>query len=172
MASKLDKNTLKGIRLNGQIIPSTTDNVQVQARYVQVAPNSEDLSAILGVTNITGTDSGGCANNLYDVLSSLSGKISTITQPLRFKGVINTGGSLPVKDVEVGDVYHFNDNIGSYYAGDEVVCINVIKGVEGIGGVQVQDEITWELLGRNTVDVTRIDPNSITIGNLESSSTI
>ena len=167
MASKLDKNTLKGIRLNGQIIPSTTDNVQVQARYVQVTPNSEDLSAILGVTNITGTDSGGCANNLYDVLSSLSGKISTITQPLRFKGVINTGGSLPVKGVEVGDVYHFNDNIGSYYAGDEVVCINVIKGFE-----DAQDEATWELLGRNTVDVTRIDPNNITIGNLESELTV
>ena len=167
MASKLDKNTLKGIRLNGQIIPSTTDNVQVQARYVQVTPNSADLSAILGVTNITGTDSGGCANNLYDVLSSLSGKISTITQPLRFKGVIDSGGSLPVKGVEVGDVYHFNADIAPYHAGDEVVCINVTKGLEG-----TQDEVTCELLGRNTVDVTRIDPNNITIENLESELTV
>ena len=64
MTTKLDKKTLKGIRLDGQIIPSTTDNVQVQARYVQVTPDPTDLNNILGMSNVTGSTSGGCANNL------------------------------------------------------------------------------------------------------------
>lgn len=71
MVTKLDKNTLKGIRLDGQIIPSTTDNVQVQARYVQVTPDPTDLNNILGMSNVTGSVSGGCANNLYDVLTGM-----------------------------------------------------------------------------------------------------
>lgn len=71
MVTKLDKNTLKGIRLDGQIIPSTTDNVQVQARYVQVTPDPSDLNNILGMSNVTGSTSGGCANNLYDVLTGM-----------------------------------------------------------------------------------------------------
>ena len=71
MTTKLDKKTLKGIRLDGQIIPSTTDNVQVQARYVQVTPDPTDLNNILGMSNVTGSTSGGCANNLYDVLTGM-----------------------------------------------------------------------------------------------------
>ena len=252
MASKLDKNTLKGIRLNGQIIPSTTDNVQVQARYVQVTPDPVDLGNILGMANVTGSVSGGCANNLYDVLTgvvpytgatkkvdlgrhtitsagfalssgthssaiadsttiinadsnirllvdtvdgknqinlaglyrtvklmvdnakgttgwaytlydhfhNLYDKVNHITNPLRFKGVINSGGKLPTSGVEVGDVWHFNTDVVPYYGGDEVVCTKVVKGVGG-----TSDVITWEILGQN---ITPIPDSKITFENLES----
>lgn len=175
MVTNLDKGSLKGIRLDGQIIPSTTDNVQIQARYVQVTPDSEDLNSILGLTGITGSASGGCANNLYDVLSSMSNKIGNIVNPLKFKGVIIKGAQLPVKDVAVGDVYHLNtdlnvtvnNNVISYHVGDEVVCILVTPGKDG-----ANDTIIWELLGRNTVDITSIPTGDITIENLESVATV
>lgn len=253
MATKLDKNTLKGIRLDGQIIPSTTDNVQVQARYVQVTPDPTDLNNILGMSNVTGSTSGGCANNLYDVLTgmipytgartnvdlgshtitsgritanglvnsssgfyltnktgasissidtdsgvylltnygggynclkleklyntimfasggngsnSLTGHLNTlyskvnhITNPLRFKGVINTGGKLPTSGVEVGDVWHFNADVTPYYGGDEVVCTRVVKGAGG-----TSDEITWEILGQS---ITPIPIDNIKFDKLE-----
>ena len=250
MTTKLDKKTLKGIRLDGQIIPSTTDNVQVQARYVQVTPDPTDLNNILGMSNVTGSTSGGCANNLYDVLtgmipytgagkdvnlgshaikagsitaggrvtaigvslsnvmdSSISSitsdsgmylltnygggynclklenlykniaftistdsggntgplighlthlynKVYHITQPLRFKGVINTGGKLPTSGMEIGDVYHFNADVGPYNIGDEVVYVGNTPGVEG----------PWELLGQN---ITPIPDSKITFAELE-----
>lgn len=252
MVTKLDKNTLKGIRLDGQIIPSTTDNVQVQARYVQVTPDTSDLNSILGMSNVTGSASGGCANNLYDVLTgvvpytgatknvdlgghaiksgnitaglvnssqgfyltnksgasissidtnsdvylltnygggynclqlkklyteivfasggssgnslighlnNLYNKVNHITNPLRFKGVINPGGKLPTSGVEVGDVWHFNTDVAPYYGGDEVVCTSVVKGVGG-----TSDEITWEILGQN---ITPIPDSKITFAELE-----
>ena len=250
MTTKLDKKTLKGIRLDGQIIPSTTDNVQVQARYVQVTPDPTDLNNILGMSNVTGSTSGGCANNLYDVLtgmipytgagkdvnlgshaikagsitaggrvtaigvslsnvmdSSISSitsdsgmylltnygggynclklenlykniaftistdsggntgplighlthlynKVYHITQPLRFKGVINTGGKLPISGMEIGDVYHFNADVDPYNIGDEVVYVGNTPGVES----------PWELLGQN---ITPIPDSKITFAELE-----
>ena len=322
MTTKLDKKTLKGIRLDGQIIPSTTDNVQVQARYVQVTPDPTDLNNILGMSNVTGSTSGGCANNLYDVLTGMipytgatknvnlgshtitslgfgltnpkavpsdsiddygygtqllingssttncmglrsiytdvimdwsfndltlkdaidflysncvpytgartnvnlgshtitslgfgltnpkaipsdsiddygygtqllingssttncmelrsiytdvimdwsfndltlkdaidyiHDKVNHITQPLRFKGVINTGGKLPTSGMEIGDVYHFNADVGPYNIGDEVVYVGNTPGVDG----------PWELLGQN---ITPIPDSKITFAELE-----
>ena len=251
MTTKLDKKTLKGIRLDGQIIPSTTDNVQVQARYVQVTPDPTDLNNILGMSNVTGSTSGGCANNLYDVLTGmipytgagkdvnlgshaikagsitaggrvtaigvslsnvLDSSISSITsdsgmylltnyggsynclklenlykniaftistdsggntgplighlthlynkvyhikQPLRFKGVINTGDKLPISGMEIGDVYHFNADVDPYNIGDEVVYVGNTPDVES----------PWELLGQN---ITPIPTDDINFKNLES----
>lgn len=90
---------------------------------------------------------------LYEVIDYINYKVNHITNPLRFKGVINPGDSLPTKLVEVGDVWHFNTNVGSYYVGDEVVCTSI------------SPNITWELLGQN---ITPIPTGSITFENLES----
>ena len=93
---------------------------------------------------------------LYDVIDYIHYKVNHITNPLRFKGVINSGGKLPGlnEGVEVGDVWHFNADISPYYEGDEVVCTAVTS-----------TSITWELLGQN---ITPIPTGSITFENLES----
>ena len=109
MTTKLDKKTLKGIRLDGQIIPSTTDNVQVQARYVQVTPDPTDLNNILGMSNVTGSTSGGCANNLYDVLTGMipytgAGKDVNLGSHAIKAGSITAGGRVTAIGVSLSNV--------------------------------------------------------------------
>ena len=99
-----------------------------------------------------GNNTGPISNHL----STLYNKVNHITQPLRFKGVIDTGGKLPGlnEGVEVGDVWHFNADVTPYYGGDEVVCTAVSS-----------TSITWELLGQN---ITPIPTTDINFDNLES----
>ena len=98
---------------------------------------------------------GNQGSSLFACLISLKSKIDNITNPLRFKGVINTGGKLPGlnEGVEVGDVWHFNADVTPYYEGDEVVCTAVSS-----------TSITWELLGQN---ITPIPDSKITFAELE-----
>lgn len=110
-------------------------------------------------TEIMFASGGSSGNSLIGHLNNLYNKVNHITNPLRFKGVINSGGKLPTSGVEVGDVWHFNTDVAPYYGGDEVVCTSVVKGVGGTG-----DEITWELLGQN---ITPIPDSKITFAELE-----
>lgn len=94
--------------------------------------------------------------SLYDVIDYIHYKVNHITNPLRFKGVIDEHSShptLPTSGVEVGDVWHFNTDVTPYYGGDEVVCTSI------------SPNIVWELLGQN---ITPIPTGSITFENLES----
>lgn len=91
----------------------------------------------------------------YDVINYIYDKVNHITQPLRFKGVINEHSSrptLPTSGVEVGDVWHFNTDVAPYYEGDEVVCTSI------------SPNIVWELLGQN---ITPIPNSKITFAELE-----
>lgn len=102
------------------------------------------------------TSSGNGKNSLIGHLNTLYSKVNHITQPLRFKGVINEHSShptLPTSGVEVGDVWHFNTDVTPYYEGDDVVCTSI------------SPNITWEILGQN---ITPIPKDNITIQNLES----
>lgn len=98
------------------------------------------------------TSSGNGKNSLIGHLNTLYSKVNHITNPLRFKGVINLGGKLPDSGVEVGDVWHFNADVTPYYGGDEVVCTSI------------SPNITWELLGQN---ITPIPKDNINFDKLE-----
>lgn len=106
---------------------------------------------------VTPTTGGTHVTTLMGHIGSLYDKVNHITQPLRFKGVINTGGKLPGlnEGVEVGDVYHFNADVDPYNIGDEVVYVGNTPGVES----------PWELLGQN---ITPIPTDDINFKNLES----
>lgn len=108
-------------------------------------------SVISSIPISIGHNTGPISNHL----STLYNKVNHITQPLRFKGVINTGGKLPISGMEIGDVYHFNADVDPYNIGDEVVYVGNTPGVES----------PWELLGQN---ITPIPTGSITFENLES----
>ena len=97
---------------------------------------------------------GNQGSSLSACLISLKSKIDNITNPLRFKGVINTGGKLPTSGMEIGDVYHFNADVDPYNIGDEVVYVGNTPGVES----------PWELLGQN---ITPIPTDDITFKKLE-----
>lgn len=94
-------------------------------------------------TEITFTSGGSGGNSLIGHLNNLYNKVNHITQPLRFKGVINTGGKLPTSGMEIGDVYHFNADVSPYNIGDDVVYVGNTPGVEG----------PWELLGQNITPI-------------------
>ena len=105
-------------------------------------------------TTIMFTSGGNGSNSLTGHLNTLYSKVNHITQPLRFKGVINSGGKLPTSGMEIGDVYHFNADVSPYNIGDEVVYVGNTPGVEG----------PWELLGQN---ITPIPDSKITFAELE-----
>lgn len=118
--------------------------------------NCIDLADIFKTVKL---DISGEQKSIFEHLASLKDKPNNITNPLRFMGVVNSGGSLPASDVSVGDVWHLNVDMTAgdkqYWIGDDVVCTSA-------------SPITWELLGAN---VERIDPSEINVDNLESWST-
>lgn len=142
----------------GNLIGSSGDDTNIQilinnreAYGVNTSYNCIGLADIFNKVPLNFPGSQG--SSLFACLISLKSKIDHITNPLRFKGVINSGGKLPDSGVEVGDVWHFNADVTPYYGGDEVVCTSI------------SPNITWELLGQN---ITPIPTGSITFENLES----